>query len=139
MPLYRRQKGAQSGVTILDYGGIKFPLPIGARAVSGQRKGKRQTGPYYTANDYLIESLATPRAYIVEGFKNEMAVVYAPPISLSMDEIKAVVSYLQSQGGEVNIDAINNPTEVFKKLWDKIALQAQQRCGETPDMAEEVF
>ena len=63
-----------------------------------------------------------------------MAVVYAPPISLSMDEIKAVVSYLQSQGGEVNIDAINNPTEVSKKLWDKIAA-ASAAGGETPDMA----
>ena len=131
-------KGSAARCPNLGAWGDKFPLPIGQRAAERAKERSKQTGLNYTATDYLVECLASPAAYIVEGFKNEMAVVYAPPISLSMDEIKAVVSYLQSQGGEVNIDAINNPTEVSKKLWDKIAA-ASAAGGGDPGHGEEVF
>src|SRR3990172_4079690 len=79
--------------------GDKFPLPIGERAKERAKQREKDTGLPYTPADYLIESLANPSAYLVEGFKNEMAVVYAPPISLSLNEIKAAILYLLSQGG----------------------------------------
>src|SRR3972149_2480664 len=70
----------------LSLWGDKFPLPIGQRAAERAKEREKATGLPYTANDYLIESLANPSAYLVEGFKNEMAVVYAPPISLTLNE-----------------------------------------------------
>lgn len=118
--------------------GDKFPLPIGQRAVERAKEREKTTGLSYTVTDYLVESLANPGAYIVEGYKNEMAIVYAPPISLTMDEIKAVITYLQSQGGEVNIDSINNPGEVSKKFWDRIQAAGAAGGGD-PGHGEEVF
>jgi len=85
-----------------------------------------------------VESLAEPGAYIVNGFKNEMAVVYAPPISLSMDEIKAVIIYLQSQGGDVDLEALNKPSEISKKFYAKIQA-ASAAGGGDPGHGEEVF
>ncbi len=118
--------------------GDKFPLPIGQRAVERAKEREKATGLAYTATDYLTESLANPGAYVVDGYKNEMAVVYAPPISLSMGEIKAVISYLQSQGGDVDINAINNPTEISKKFHDRIAA-ASAAGGGDPGKGEQLF
>ena len=110
--------------------GDKFPLPMGGRAVERAKDRKDKTGQPFTATDYLVESLADPGAFLVEGYKNEMAVVFAPPISLSLDEIKAVISYLQSQGGDVDIDALNNPSGISKKFYDKIQAAAAAGGGD---------
>ncbi|MCP4379254.1 MAG: c-type cytochrome, partial [bacterium] len=67
-----------------------------------------------------------------------MAIVYAPPISLSLDEIKAAISYLQSQGGEVDLEAINNPSEVAKTYYDRIAA-ASAAGGGDPGAGEEMY
>jgi putative heme-binding domain-containing protein len=64
--------------------------------------------------DYLVESIADPGAYVVEGYKNEMPYVYKPPISLTPDEIKAVIAYLQIQGGDFDIDGIKLPDRLLK-------------------------
>lgn len=118
--------------------GEKFPLPIGLRAVERAKERSEETGLAYTATDYLIESLGNPGAYIVEGYKDEMAVVYAPPISLSLDEIKAVITYLQSQGGDVDVEALNNPSEVAQQYYNRIAA-ASAAGGGDPGAGEEVF
>ncbi|HBO84870.1 MAG: hypothetical protein A2073_05195 [Deltaproteobacteria bacterium GWC2_42_11] len=118
--------------------GDKFPLPIGERAKERAKQREKDTGLPYTPADYLIESLANPSAYLVEGFKNEMAVVYAPPISLSLNEIKAAILYLLSQGGEVDVNAINNPTELSKKFYDRV-IAGSQAGGGDPGHGEEVF
>ena len=117
--------------------GERFPLPIGLRAVERAKERSAKTGQPYTRTDYLVESLTNPGAYVVEGYKNEMAIVYAPPISLSMHEIKAVLSYLQSQGGDVDLEAINNPTELSKKYYAKI--QASAAGGGDPDNGKLVY
>lgn len=118
--------------------GDKLPTAMGQRAVERAKEREKATGLPYTPTDYLIESLADPGAYLVEGYKNEMAVVYAPPISLSLDEIKAVVAYLQSLGGDVDINAINNPSDISKKFYDRIAA-ASAAGGGDPGHGEEVF
>ena len=118
--------------------GEKFPLPIGMRAVERAKERSQETGQEYTTTDYLVESLAKPDAYLVEGYKNEMAIVYAPPISLNLNEIKAVISYLQSQGGELDIDAINNPTEIAGSYFARIAA-ASAAGGGDPGNGEEMF
>lgn len=100
--------------------GEKFPLAIGARAVERAKARSEKTGEEYSVTDYLVESVAKPDAYLVEGYKNEMAVVYAPPISLNIDEIKAVVAYLQSQDGEFDIDTLVNPGEISAGYFRRI-------------------
>ena len=118
--------------------GEKFALPIGERAMERAKERSEKSGSHYTATDYLVESLAKPGAFVVDGYKNEMAVVFAPPISLNLDEIKAVVSYLQSQGGEVDLEAINTPSAVSKKFYDRIKA-ASAAGGGDPGQGEEVF
>ncbi|OGA54493.1 MAG: hypothetical protein A3G24_01500 [Betaproteobacteria bacterium RIFCSPLOWO2_12_FULL_62_13] len=118
--------------------GDKFPLPIGARAAERAKERSQKTGQAYTATDYLVESLAEPGAYVVEGYKNEMAIVYAPPIALSVKEVKAVISYLQSQGGELDLEALEKPSEVAKKFFAKMAA-AQAAGGGDPSAGEQVY
>lgn len=108
--------------------GEKFPLPIGARAVERAQERSDKTGETYTAVDYVVESLAEPGSYVVSGYKNEMAVVYAPPISLNLNEIKAIVSYLMVQGGDLDMEAIDtSPSDLSTRLYSKI--QAAQAAG----------
>jgi mono/diheme cytochrome c family protein len=66
----------------------------------GARAGTRKPGMKPAA--YLVESLLTPSAYVVEGFPNIMPNVSKPPIGLNRSELWAVVSFLQSQGGTVD-------------------------------------
>lgn len=49
--------------------------------------------------EYLAQSLYEPSAYVVPGYEDGMQPMNQPPISLSDDEIKAVVAWLQSLGG----------------------------------------
>ncbi len=118
--------------------GAKFPEPIGVRSELRAKERSEKTGQIYTRTDYLVESLAKPGAYVVKGYKNEMAVVYAPPISLSLDEIKAVITYLQSQGNDVDLEALDKPSEVSKKYFALIAA-ASAAGGGDPGAGEEVF
>jgi putative heme-binding domain-containing protein len=119
--------------------GEKFPEPMGFRAIARAKERSEKTGEEFTAIDYLVESLAEPGAYVVEGYKNEMAVVYAPPISLNLMEIKAVVSYLLSLGGDLEMEAVDsNPTEVTQGFYSKIAAAAAAGGGD-PGEGEVVF
>ena len=118
--------------------GEKFLLPVGSRAEERAKERSDQTGTKYSATDYLVESLADPGAYLVEGYKNDMAVVFAPPIALSLDEIKAIVLYLQSQGGSVDVEGLNNPDEVARKYYDKI-IAASASGGGDPGRGRIVF
>jgi putative heme-binding domain-containing protein len=118
--------------------GERFPEPIGARAVGRAKARTEKTGIEYDALDYLVESVAKPDAYVVEGYKNEMAIVFAPPISLNLDEIKAVVAYLQSQGGDLDIEAINEPGEVAAEYYAMIEA-ASAAGGGDPGAGEVVY
>lgn len=51
---------------------------------------------------YLIQSVLEPEAYIVAGYTNDMIKSFQPPVNLNSEEIKAVITYLQSQGGKVD-------------------------------------
>ncbi len=83
-------------------------LPIALRAVRRAEERSRQTGKPYTSTDYLVESMVDPKAYLVEGYSGIMPIIYKPPIALSFDEIKAIASYLQSIGGEVDVASISS-------------------------------
>ncbi len=56
--------------------------------------------------DYLVESIVEPDKYIVKGYDKIMPKVYDPPIMLSREKILAVLAYLQTLGGEADINAI---------------------------------
>ena len=118
--------------------GEQFPLPIGERAAARALERSEETGETYAAFDYLLESLAKPDAYVVEGFKNEMAVVYAPPISLTLDEIKAVLLFLQSQGGDFDTDVVDAPSELAQTFYERIAA-ASAAGGGDPSYGQEVY
>jgi len=86
--------------------GSDFPLPIALRAEERAKEISQKIGKPFTAADYLVSSHYEPSFYVVTGYKNEMPVVWKPPIGLKVDEILAVDLYLQSQGGEPNADAL---------------------------------
>jgi putative heme-binding domain-containing protein len=64
--------------------------------------------------EYLVQSVAFPEDYVVEGFKAEMPQTYLPPIGLKLDEIRAVITYLQTQGGEADPGAIKLPDIILQ-------------------------
>jgi len=118
--------------------GEKFPLPMGSRAVERAKERTEKTGKEFTALDYLIESMAEPGAYVGKGYKTEMAGVFAPPISLNLDEIKAVTAYLQVQGGEFDAEIINNPGEITQAFYARIGA-ATAAGGGDPAKGQEVY
>ena len=73
---------------------------VGARAETRIKeeiyKGKATNGA-----EYIVESVMDPTAYVVEGYQPVM-----PPVGRQLNdlEIVAVVSFLQSQGGEVTVN-----------------------------------
>ncbi|MDA1100300.1 MAG: c-type cytochrome [Proteobacteria bacterium] len=119
--------------------GEKFPLAMGARAVERAKERTEKEGMEFTAIDYTVESLASPGAYVVKGYKNEMAVVYAPPISLNLKEIKAVIAYLMTLGGDLDMAAIDTkPSEVTLGFYAKIAAAAEAGGGD-PGLGAQVY
>ena len=92
-------------------------LPMAQRAVERAKERAQKTGKPFTAIDYLVESHYAPSAYVVEGFKDEMPVVWQPPISLSADDEIAIELYVMSLGGEPDAAAIQNSAEfaIMKK------------------------
>ncbi len=113
-------------------------LPLGLRAVERAAMRSEQTGTHFTATDYLVESLADPGAYVVDGFKNEMPYVYKPPIGLTPDEVKAVISYLQSQGGDVDIASIKLPDVILKSQKEESAPWEPYIAGDA-ESGQELF
>jgi len=74
---------------------------VGARAETRIHeegyKGKATNGA-----EYIVESVMDPTAYVVEGYQPVMPPTIGP--QLSDLELLAVVSFLQSQGGEVTVN-----------------------------------
>ena len=64
------------------------------------------------AKAYLIESLYDPAAFLVHGYGKTMTPAWKPPISLSNLEIEAVIAFLQSQGGEVDLTPFEPPIDI---------------------------
>jgi mono/diheme cytochrome c family protein len=67
----------------------------------GARAGK--TRPGMSAKQYILESLLQPGAYVVEGYPNIMPQVDKPPIGLNRSEVWALVAFLESLGGTVDV------------------------------------
>jgi len=72
--------------------------PVGARC------GKREPGK--SCKQYLYESLDQPGAYVVEGYQPIMPVMTK---QLSPEQVWAVIAFLESQGGTVDVTATDIP------------------------------
>lgn len=83
--------------TVGRSGALRFPDLDGI----GARAGERIAG--LSAVDYLAQSLYEPDAFIVPGFNPGMPLINKPPVGLTDEQIKAVIAYLQSMGGEVTV------------------------------------
>lgn len=129
--------GAVRGPNLGQFGD-KFPQAIGPRAEQRAQERTLATGRSYSATDYLVESLAKPDAHLVADFSNEMKVVYAPPMSLNLDEIKSLVLYMQSQGGNQNLLSLEQPDEITREYYARIAA-ATAAGGGDPSAGETVF
>jgi mono/diheme cytochrome c family protein len=70
-------------------------------AGTGARAAK--TRPGLSAKQYILEALLQPGAHLVEGYPNIMPQVDKPPIGLNRSEIWAVVAFLESLGGTVDV------------------------------------
>jgi len=75
------------------------------RGVGGRAAARK---PGMDAEAYLTESLVSPGAYVVEEFAaaggtSIMPAADKPPADLSPTELKAMVAYLQSLGGEITV------------------------------------
>ena len=101
-----------SSVRCPDLGQSDAGPPIGVRAAERARERGAELGVEMTLTDYLVETLADPSAYVVEGFVDEMPKVFEPPISLGADDIASVILYLQSRGGSPDPGAIVLPPEL---------------------------
>ncbi|MEM7052899.1 MAG: cytochrome c [Acidobacteriota bacterium] len=53
--------------------------------------------------EYLVQSLYQPDAFITPGFSPGMPIATQPPMSLSPEEVTAVIAYLQSFGGSPTV------------------------------------
>lgn len=63
--------------------------------------------PGVAAPDYLIEAAYDPNAFVVAGYpSNQMTPINKPPIALSHDEILAILAYLNTLGGETDLEFI---------------------------------
>ncbi len=82
------------------------------RAAQRARQRSAELGSDMTATEYLVESLVDPSVHLVTGFKDEMPIVYQPPVHLDPNELTSVVLYLQSLGGQPDSASIAIPREV---------------------------
>lgn len=83
--------------TIGQSGALRFPDLDGIATRAGNRV------PGLGQIEYLAQSLYEPNAYIVPGFNPGMPPADEPPVALSDGEIKAVIAYLQTLGGEATV------------------------------------
>ncbi len=102
--------------------------PILERAALRAAQRTEQTGTPYTAVDYIVESLATPSAYVVEGFPDKlMPIVYSGQTDLSAEEVMSVIAYLQSLSDEVDIEEIQKSMSRFgQAIFNKDALGVEE-------------
>lgn len=77
--------------------GTRAPDLAGIGATAAKRK------PGQSAKAYIIESLLAPGAYLVEGYPAIMPRVDRPPIALNRSELWALVAFLESMGGTVDV------------------------------------
>lgn len=75
----------------------RFPDLAGIAGRAGERV------PGLPALDYMAQSLYEPETFIVPGFVGGMPPINRPPVGLTDEEIRTVIAYLQTLGGEATM------------------------------------
>ncbi len=83
--------------TIGQSGALRFPDLDGIATRAADRV------PGMGQVEYLAQSLYEPNAFVVPGFSPGMPPIDQPPVGLTDAEIKAVIAYLQTLGGEATV------------------------------------
>jgi mono/diheme cytochrome c family protein len=91
--LLRAKGGCLICHKIAEAGNERGPDLRRAAAEATKRK------PGTSAEEYLVESMVEPDAFIVAGYPKMMPSALKPPANFNMAEVKAVVAFLQSVGG----------------------------------------
>ena len=104
---------------------------VGARAA--------KTKPGMTAKAYLLESLIQPQAFVVEGYPPIMPAVDKPPIALNRSEVWALIAFLESQGGTVDVTLNDVPATVGAAAAGGSAAPAEVKIPGDPKAGEAVF
>jgi cytochrome c2 len=68
--------------------------------------------PDLTAEAYLTEALLQPAAFVVNEYPPIMPAANLPPADMSATELKAVIAFLQSLGGEVTVEVTQEDVEL---------------------------
>ncbi len=114
---------------------------VGARAPDlagvGARAAARKPG--VSAMAYLVESLLNPGAYVVEGFPKIMPKIDRPPIGLNRSEIWAVVAFLESLGGTVDVKLQDIPETAGAQAVGEGAPVAELKLPGDPKAGQAVF
>lgn len=83
--------------------------------------------PGLRAEEYILQSLREPQAFVVEGFPPIMPVADLPPADLTATELKAVAAFLESLGGEVTVRVTaEDVTAAITKASTRGALSPEQ-------------
>ena len=103
----------------------------------GARAAKRKPG--MSAKAYIIESLITPQAYVVEGYPPIMPAVDKPPIALNRSELWALTAFLESLGGTVDVTLNDIPATAGAAAAGGGAAAAEVKIPGDPKQGELVF
>jgi mono/diheme cytochrome c family protein len=104
---------------------------VGARAA--------KTKPGMTAKAYLLESLIQPQAFVVEGYPPIMPAVDKPPIALNRSEVWALIAFLESLGGTVDVTLNDVPASVGAAAAGGATAAAEVKIPGDPKAGELVF
>jgi mono/diheme cytochrome c family protein len=92
-----------------------------------------------SAKAYLLESLIQPQAYVVEGYPPIMPAVDKPPIALNRSEVWALIAFLESQGGTVDVTLNDVPPTVGAAATGGGSAPAEVKLPGDPKAGELVF
>lgn len=106
---------------------------IAIRAQSRARALKLKSGL-----DYLVQSVIDPGAFLVPKYKDEMPKAFEAPIALAPGEIKSVVIYLQSLGGDTSATEIEFPREFLASFSTSKRLPVFEITGDA-DTGRDLF
>jgi mono/diheme cytochrome c family protein len=113
--------------------GTRAPDLAGVGGRAGQAK------PGTSVKQYLIESLVDPGAHLVPGYPPIMPKVDRPPIGLNRSEVWALVAFLESLGGTVDVTLDDIPTTVGATAAAGGAPAAEVKVPGDPKAGEAVF
>lgn len=89
--------------------------------------------------EYLVESIVNPDSHLVEGYDKIMPKVFNPPILLGREKILAVLSYLQTLGGEADIEGIMKFKDKIPEASKKKIIPWVPPIEVDPKVGEKVF